>query len=251
MTVVTDFAGDLGLVLRARIDLVPCDRIALQAEGIMAKPNRTTSPPDKTYSQRIIETLLIFAPAPIRAIASSPLGSRIIMTLGVGLLASGAMSVDWKNGVPQIQFHKDKIGDATQQVADEMDKQGFTWPPKTNPGSFSGDGHQTPVPNQNLPGYQASYQPPPVWPPQQQSNWPPQLPPQQQPNYPPQNYPPQQQPGYPPQNYPPQNYPPQNYPPQNYPPVFPPTQNGSTLPPGYGYGQAQGQGQAYPPGYYR
>ena len=217
----------------------------------MAKPNRTTSPPDKTYSQRIIETLLIFAPAPIRAIASSPLGSRIIMTLGVGLLASGAMSVDWKNGVPQLQFHKDKIGDATQQVADEMDKQGFTWPPKTNPDSFSGDGHQTPVPNQNLPGYQASYQPPPIWPPQQQSNWPPQLPPQQQPNYPPQNYPPQQQPGYPPQNYPPQNYPPQNYPPQNYPPVFPPTQNGSTLPPGYGYGQAQGQGQAYPPGYYR
>jgi hypothetical protein len=49
--------------------------------------------------------------------------------------------------------------------------------------------------------------------------------------------------------YPPQNYPPQNYPPQNYPPVFPPTQNGSTLPPGYGYGQAQNP--AYPPSYYR
>lgn len=202
----------------------------------MAKPNRTTKPPDKTYSQRIIETLLMFAPSPIRAIASSPLGSRIIMTLGAGLLATGAMSVEWKNGIPQLQFHKDKIGDATQQVADEMDKQGFTWPPKTSPGSLSGDGYQTPVPVQNLPGYQASYQPPPVWPPQQL------------PNYPPQNYPPQ---NYPPQNYPPQNYPPQNYPPQNYPPVFPPTQNGSTLPPGYGYGQAQGQGQAYPPGYYR
>jgi hypothetical protein len=221
----------------------------------MAKPNRTTKPPDKTYSQRIIETLLIFAPAPIRAIASSPLGSRIIMTLGAGLLATGAMSVDWKNGIPQLQFHKDKIGDATQNIADEMDKQGFTWPQNTNPGSFTGDGQQTPVPTQNLPGYQASYQPPPVWPPQQQSNWPPQLPPQQQqPNYPPQNYPPQQQPNYPPQNYPPQNYPPQNYPPQNYPPqnyppVFPPIQNGSTLPPGYGYGQAQNP--AYPPGYYR
>jgi hypothetical protein len=31
--------------------------------------------------------------------------------------------------------------------------------------------------------------------------------------------------------------------------VFPPTQNGSTLPPGYGYGQAQNP--AYPPSYYR
>ena len=64
--------------------------------------------PDKSNSQRIIETLLMFAPAPIRAIASSPLGSRIIMTLGAGLLATGAMSVDWKNGIPQLQFHKDK-----------------------------------------------------------------------------------------------------------------------------------------------
>ena len=215
----------------------------------MTKPKRPTKTLDKSNSQRIIETLLMFAPAPIRAIASSPLGSRIIMTLGAGLLATGAMSVDWKNGIPQLQFHKDKIGDATQDIADEMDKQGFTWPQNTNPGSFTGDGQQTPVPTQNLPGYQTSYQPPPVWPPQQQSNWPPQLPPQQQPNYPPQNYPPQQQPNYPPQNYPPQNYPPQNYPPQNYPPVFPPSQNGSTLPPGYGYGQAQNP--AYPPGYYR
>jgi hypothetical protein len=198
--------GALGSAVRAGIDLVPRYRIALQAQGIMAKPKRVTKALDKSNSQRIIETLLMFAPAPIRAIASSPLGSRIIMTLGAGLLATGAMSIDWKNGIPQLQFHKDKIGDATQNIADEMDKQSFTWSA------------------------------------QQQPNWPPQVPQQ---NYPPQNYPPQ----VPQQNYPQQNYPPQNYPPQNYPPVFPPTQNGSTLPPGYGYGQAQNP--AYPPGYYR
>jgi hypothetical protein len=212
--------GALGSALRAGIDLVPRYRIALQAQGIMAKPKRVTKALDKSNSQRIIETLLMFAPAPIRAIASSPLGSRIIMTLGAGLLATGAMSVDWKNGIPQLQFHKDKIGDATQNIADEMDKQGFTWSAQQQPN------WPPPPPQQN-------------WP---QQNWPPQVPQQ---NYPPQNYPPQ----VPPQNYPQQNYPPQNYPPQNYPPVFPPTQNGSTLPPGYGYGQAQNP--AYPPGYYR
>ena len=216
----------------------------------MAKPKRAMKVPDKSNSQRIIETLLMFAPAPIRAIASSPLGSRIIMTLGAGLLATGAMSVDWKNGIPQLQFHKDKIGDATQQVADEMDKQGFSWPPKTKPGSFTGDGQQTPVPIQSLPGYQASYQTTPGWTPQQQPNW--VAPPPQQ-NYPQQVYPPQNYPqqNYPAQNYPPQSYPPQNYPPQTYPPVFPPTQNGSTLPPGYGYGYGQAQGAPYPPGYHR
>ena len=203
--------GALGSALRAGIDLVPRYRIALQAQGIMAKPKRVTKALDKSNSQRIIETLLMFAPAPIRAIASSPLGSRIIMTLGAGLLATGAMSVDWKNGIPQLQFHKDKIGDATQNIADEMDKQGFTWSAQQQP----------------------NWPPPPP-----QQNWP-------QQNYPPQNWPPQ----VPQQNYPQQNYPPQNYPPQNYPPVFPPTQNGSTLPPGYGYGQAQNP--AYPPGYYR
>jgi hypothetical protein len=212
--------GALGSALRAGIDLVPRYRIALQAQGIMAKPKRVTKALDKSNSQRIIETLLMFAPAPIRAIASSPLGSRIIMTLGAGLLATGAMSVDWKNGIPQLQFHKDKIGDATQNIADEMDKQGFTWSAQQQPN------WPPPPPQQNWP--QQNYPP---------QNWPPQVPQQ---NYPPQNYPPQ---------VPQQNYPQQNYPPQNYPPVFPPTQNGSTLPPGYGYGQAQNP--AYPPSYYR
>lgn len=222
--------GALGSAVRAGIDLVPRYRIALQAQGIMAKPKRVTKALDKSNSQRIIETLLMFAPAPIRAIASSPLGSRIIMTLGAGLLATGAMSIDWKNGIPQLQFHKDKIGDATQNIADEMDKQGFTWSAQQQPNWLP------PPPQQNWP--QQNY-PPQNYPPQ---NWPPQVPQQ---NYPPQNYPPQ----VPQQNYPQQNYPPQNYPPQNYPPVFPPTQNGSTLPPGYGYGQAQNP--AYPPSYYR
>ena len=212
--------GALGSAVRAGIDLVPRYRIALQAQGIMAKPKRVTKALDKSNSQRIIETLLMFAPAPIRAIASSPLGSRIIMTLGAGLLATGAMSVDWKNGIPQLQFHKDKIGDATQNIADEMDKQSFTWSAQQQPN------WPPPPPQQNWP--QQNYPP---------QNWPPQVPQQ---NYPPQNYPPQ---------VPQQNYPQQNYPPQNYPPVFPPTQNGSTLPPGYGYGQAQNP--AYPPGYYR
>jgi hypothetical protein len=208
----------------------------------MTKPKKPLKKPEKSNSQRIVETLLIFAPAPIRQIASSPLGSRILLTVGAGLLATGAMSVHWENGMPSLTFHKDKIGDATQQVKDELNKQGIQWTTNSQGVVFSGDGQQVPVPIQSLPGFQVSYQndlpypqnaqgfqPPPAW----------QPPPQQY--YPPQNFPPQ--------NFPPQNYPPAGYNPQGYPPGNLPPQNGQILPPGYGYGQAQGQ--SLPPGYFR
>jgi hypothetical protein len=124
----------------------------------MAKPKKPLKQAQKSNSQRIVETLLIFAPAPIRQIASSPLGSRILLTVGAGLLATGAMSVHWENGIPQLTFHKDKIGDATQQVKDELNKQGIQWTTNSQGVVFSGDGQQVPVPIQSLPGFQASYQ---------------------------------------------------------------------------------------------
>lgn len=195
------------------------------------KPRRAPKVPDKTNSQRVVEMLLIFAPAPIRRIASSPLGSRIVLTIGAALLATGAMSVEWENGVPHLTFHKDKIADAAQQAKEDLEKQGIQWSTNSQGTVFSGDGQQVPVPIQSLPGFQAGYQTDPAF---------------SQGYYPPQNYPPQ---NYPPPNYPPGYYPPPNPPPQNgvYPNGYP--QNGGVLPPGYGYGQAQGQ--SLPPGYYR
>ncbi|MFM7515755.1 MAG: hypothetical protein ACKO3V_02345, partial [Pirellula sp.] len=124
----------------------------------MAKPKKPLKQPEKSNSQRIVETLLIFAPAPIRQIASSPLGSRILLTVGAGLLATGAMSVQWENGIPQLTFHKDKIGDATQQVKDELNKQGIQWTPNSQGVVFSSGGQQVPLPIQSLPGLKASYQ---------------------------------------------------------------------------------------------
>ena len=225
-----------GLVLEARDPLQPMgmfgDSSVRGKISAMAKPKRPVKVPDKSNSQRAVEMLLLFAPAPIRRIAATPLGSRIILTIGAGLLATGALSVDWENGIPKVTFHKDKIGDATQQVKDELNKQGIQW--TTNPQGvvFSGEGQQIPVPVQSLPGFQASYQTDPAY---------------SQPYYPPQNLPPQTLPPgyYPPGYYPTENPPPQNLPPTNWPPQSP----GQALPPGYGYGQAQGP--SYPPGYYR
>ena len=122
------------------------------------KPKTPAKLPDKSNSQRIVEMLMMFAPAPIRRIASSPLGSRIIMTVGAGLLATGAMSVNWENGVPQLKFHKDKIVDATQQVKEELNNQGIQWTTNSQGVVFSGDGQQDPLPIQSLPGFQAAYQ---------------------------------------------------------------------------------------------
>lgn len=201
----------------------------------MAKSKKYSKIPDKTNSQRIMETLMIFAPAPIRRIASTPLGSRVILTIGAGLLATGAMSVDWEHGIPQLSFNKEKLGDATQQVKEELNKQGIQWTTNSQGVVFSSDGQQVPVPIQNLPGFQASYQTNPGYP--------------QQPYYPQQNFPAPQSPQQLPPPAPQQNFTPGYYPPPNVPQQPPPFQNPQILPPGYGYGQAQGQSP--PPGYYR
>jgi hypothetical protein len=208
----------------------------------MAKPKKPLKLPDKSNSQRIVETLLIFAPAPIRQIASSPLGSRIVLTVGAGLLATGAMSIHWENGIPSLTFHKDKISDASQQVKEELNKQGIQWSANSQGVVFSGDGQQVPVPIQSLPGFQASYQnEQPYYPPSQGFQPPPNWQPPPQQYYPPQNSPPQV--------LPPQNYPPAGYGAQGYLPGNLPQGNGQVMPPGYGYGQAQGQ--SLPPGYFR
>ena len=199
--------------------------------------------------------LLMFAPAPIRKIASSPLGSRILLTVGTGLLATGAMTINWENGTPSFQFHKDKFNEAKQEVTDELHKQGITWQNTPQGMTFQGQGEQIPISVQQLPGFiqqQQGYGQPQPYPPPQFGNVPNTPPGVYPPNaYPPNAYPPNN--GYPPntayatgQPSGPQWYPPQNPTPQNPAGFSQPQQN-----PGAPYGYGQAQGPVYPPGYRR
>jgi len=122
---------------------------------------------DKSTAQRIAETLLLFAPAPIRSIASTPLGSKIFLTVATGLLTTGMMSIDWENGMPKIQWHRENAQQAKDQITQDLQQQGVQWQQTANGPVVSHNGQQYPVPVQNLPGYQNNqapgYPPPPQY----------------------------------------------------------------------------------------
>jgi len=205
---------------------------------------------DKSTAQRIAETLLLFAPAPIRSIASTPLGSKIFLTVATGLLTTGMLSIDWENGMPKIQWHRENAQQAKDQITQDLQQQGVQWQQTANGPVVSHNGQQYPVPVQNLPGYQQFNQAQGYPPPPQYSN--------------PNGYPTAfQQPVLPNGNpngnwYPPpqqgQPLPPHMQPPPNM--VLPPNmqngpyypQNPQQLPPG---AYSAGGGNVYPPGYVR
>ena len=201
--------------------------------------------PQKTTPQRVVEGLLMFAPAPIRSIAATPLGSRILLTIAAGLLATGALTVDWEGGVPHFRVNREKVQEAGAIIKEDLRNQGISWSQNQGTVTVGADGQ--PV----VPGYQQGYVPggavpggyqpqAPGYPnyqgqvsqfPATQGAW------NQNPAY----YPPAA-PGYQPAQQPAQAYGPQGYGPQGY-----GAQQGYGGVPGYG----AAQGQLYPPEYRR
>lgn len=203
---------------------------------------------DKSTAQRIAETLLLFAPAPIRSIASTPLGSKIFLTVATGLLTTGMMSIEWENGMPKIQWHRENAQQAKDQITQDLQQQGVQWQQTANGPVVSHNGQQYPVPVQNLPGYQNNqapgYPPPPQY--GNPNGYPTAFQQPVLPNGTPNGnwYPtPQQGQPLPPNMQPPNMVLPPNM--QNG-PYFP--QNPQQLPPG---AYSAGGGYVYPPGYVR
>ena len=233
----------------------------------MAKKPQTTTP------QRVVEGLLMFAPAPIRSIAATPLGSRILLTIAAGLLATGALTVDWEGGVPHFRVNREKVQEAGAIIKEDLRNQGISWSQNQGTVTVGADGQQYSFqPNQILPGFQGAAVPAngyvqngqPVVPGYQQGYVPGGAVPggyqPQAPGYPnyqgqvsqfpatqgawnqnPAYYPPAA-PGYQPAQQPAQAYGPQGYGPQGY-----GAQQGYGGVPGYG----AAQGQLYPPEYRR
>jgi hypothetical protein len=205
----------------------------------------------KTTQQRLIESALIFAPAPIRQIASTPLGSKVLLIAISGMLATGAFTINWDEGSPKFEFHREKAQEARERITEDLQAQGIDWrqiqaaaqAQPQNPGypqtpGVPATGYGMPatapyagqpmVPASNA-GYAQPYAPPPTY------------------QAPAAGFPPYQQPQ-------PNSYPPQqnqwNQPAQNgyyYPPTAPNYQQPQYPQQGY---NAAGQ-PAYPPGYRR
>jgi hypothetical protein len=90
----------------------------------------------KTHTQRLIDLTLSGAPRPVRRIASSRIGTRLILAALAGLLAKGVFSIEWKDGVPQLRVNQQAAKEAKQEWVDEFRDQTSQW------GEFAGQAGQ-------------------------------------------------------------------------------------------------------------
>jgi hypothetical protein len=124
--------------------------VGLHKDEAMAKAVK------KTTQQQVIESALMFAPAPIRQLASSPLGSKVLFIAISGLLATGALTVDWNNGTPQLEFHREKVEEARERIVDDLQSQGIDW--RQVQAQAAANGTQLPgLPSNGLPSTAPGY----------------------------------------------------------------------------------------------
>jgi hypothetical protein len=99
--------------------------VAHQRRGVaMARSRRK-----KTTKDRLIEAALYAAPAPVRTIASNPTGFRFIMIAGAILMATGILTLDWRDGMPQFKFHRDKASQVKQDLVNDIGSKVQGWSP--------------------------------------------------------------------------------------------------------------------------
>lgn len=73
-----------------------------------------------TALQQIVDTGLLFAPPPVRRIASTSLGSKLILVAILVLLAKGVLSIGWDNGVPKLNVDREKAEELKQKIAADL-----------------------------------------------------------------------------------------------------------------------------------
>jgi len=84
----------------------------------MSRASRKQARP--TALQQIVDTGLLLAPSPVRQIASTSLGSKLVLIAIVALLAKGVLSIGWQNGVPKLNVDREKAAELKQKLAADL-----------------------------------------------------------------------------------------------------------------------------------
>jgi len=61
-----------------------------------------------SYSQRIAQVATLGMPAPVQKIATSRLGSRLLLLMIPILIATGIITVSFSGGMPTVTFNRDR-----------------------------------------------------------------------------------------------------------------------------------------------
>lgn len=81
----------------------------------MSRASRKQASP--TALQQIVDTGLLFAPPPVRRIASTSLGSKLVLVAILALLAKGVLSIGWQDGVPKLNVDREKAAELRQKIS--------------------------------------------------------------------------------------------------------------------------------------
>jgi hypothetical protein len=100
----------------------------------------------KTTKDRLIEAALYAAPAPVRTIASNPTGFRFLLIGGAILMATGILTLDWREGMPQFKFHRDKASQVKQDLVNDLGNKVQGWNGTSAPGNGNPPGVFTQAP---------------------------------------------------------------------------------------------------------
>jgi hypothetical protein len=100
----------------------------------------------KTTTDRLIDAALYAAPAPVRTIASNPIGFRFLLIAGAALMATGIMTLDWQDGTPHFRFHRDKATQVKQDLVNDLGQKVQGWNLPSMPGNANPPGYFTQSP---------------------------------------------------------------------------------------------------------
>ena len=76
----------------------------------------------KTYSQQIAGVATIGMPAPVQKVATSRLGSKIILIVVPILIATGVISISFNGYLPSINFNQERAAAVGRDIGNEAYK---------------------------------------------------------------------------------------------------------------------------------
>jgi len=76
--------------------------------GSRAMAGKKKSSKSMSYTQRIAQVATVGMPAPVQQVATSKLGSRLLLLLIPILIATGVITVSFSGGIPSVTFNRDR-----------------------------------------------------------------------------------------------------------------------------------------------
>lgn len=73
----------------------------------------------KSYTQRLAQVATMGMPAPVQQVATSRLGSRLLLILVPILIATGVISVSFSGGLPSVTFNRDRAEAVGRELSTE------------------------------------------------------------------------------------------------------------------------------------